>query len=590
MPKSSGPLTELAPRQLFAAVAAGAACGFGIALAATHRRGRDVSEAERGLGVAVGSLAEAVMIQRPGRGMVYANQAAAEAMGFATPDELLRASIAEVAAGWETFNEDGSLLRAEDYPSRRVLEGELPEPLVVRTVNRVTGREFWRVIKATPVYDEAGRLAMAASVLEDITEVKRAELAQRLLAHAGEVLSSSLDYEDTLQEVARLAVPELADWCTVSIPDDRGVIQAVAVAHVDADKVRFAREYQARYARRVTDNGGAADILRAGPPQLTEEVTDAMLVESIPDPEQLAALRTIGMRSVIQAPIVAPSGPPLGVLSLINAESGRIFTQADLKLALELGRRAGTAVQNARLYAERTHIAETLQASLMPAGLPDVPGFQLSSMYRPAGEANWVGGDFYDAFELDGGWMVVVGDVAGRGAEAAARTAEARHTLRAVGELTGDPVRAVAHLNRLLAGREDLSLCTVCAVRLGEATATVVCAGHPLPFLVRGGEAREVGRWGTMLGAWEDEFTATEVALEPGDLLVLYTDGVLDARAGAERFGEDRLGDTLAGATSAADAVHRVQHALDGFQRGDQADDTAVLVLERTVVAAPAGA
>ena len=145
------------------------------------------------------------------------------------------------------------------------------------------------------------------------------------------------------------------------------------------------------------------------------------------------------MRAVMMVPMVA-GGRVIGVISFVSAESGRRFAQADLELAEELGRRAGTAVENARLYRERSHIAATLQRGLLPEELPAIPGLRLASLYRPAGEENLVGGDFYDAFPTAAGWMLLVGDVTGRGAEAAALTGQARHTLRTAGMLLGDPV------------------------------------------------------------------------------------------------------------------------------------------------------
>jgi serine phosphatase RsbU (regulator of sigma subunit)/PAS domain-containing protein/anti-sigma regulatory factor (Ser/Thr protein kinase) len=545
--------------------------------------GRDTD----GVADVVAGLAAAVLIQRPGQGIVYANQAAAEAMGMASPQEVMAATPEEIAEGWDTFDEEGIPLEPARYPSRRILLGERSvEPLTVRAVNRRTGREYWRMIRARPVFDADGRLAMAVSMTEDITEMRRAMLTQRLLAVAGEVLSSSMDYRRTLGRLATLTVPELADWCSIAMPDDHGMIRQVAVAHANRDKVQFAREYDERYAPSVTAEGGSAEILRGGPSVLTPDIPDELLQEAITDPEQLEQLRSIGMRSAIQVPIAPAGGTPIGVLTLINAESGRVFTAADLALVEELGRRAGTAVQNARLHSERAHIAATLQASLLPDELPDLPGFALSCTYRPAGKENWVGGDFYDVFEVQGGWMVIVGDVAGHGAEAAALTAQARHTLRAIGEAFGDPVRAVAHLNRLLVPRDEPALCTVCAVLLrvapdGTATATITCAGHPLPCLVRDGEVRQVGRWGPLLGAWESTFEATDIPLQEDDVLVLYTDGVLDSRAGTGRFGEERLEAVLRQARGAHDAVARVQHALDTFQTGEQADDTAVLAIQR---------
>jgi serine phosphatase RsbU (regulator of sigma subunit) len=191
--------------------------------------------------------------------------------------------------------------------------------------------------------------------------------------------------------------------------------------------------------------------------------------------------------------------------------------------------------------------------------------------------------------------MAIVGDVAGQGAEAAALTAQARHTLRTAAMLTGDPVAAVEHLNAVLTAGPELSLCTVCVVALPDpglpaGTARVVCAGHPRPVHLRAGEAGCAGVWGPLVGAWDDaRFAAHDVQLEDGDMLVLYTDGVLDARRGVERFEEERLHEALRPAASAQDAVRRVEAALDAFQTGEQADDTAILAIGLTAVSAAAG-
>lgn len=549
----------------------------------------DLAEAERLLGVALGAMAGAVMIQRPGQGIVYANQASADAVGLPDPAAVVAATPEEIARGWESWKEDGSPLVAEDYPSRKILTGTdlAPAPLISRAVHRATGREQWSSVRATAVLDEAGDVVMAVSVTEDITAIKRGELVQRLLADAGRVLASSLEVDETLRQLARLVVPELADWCSISLPGRDGLLRVAAIAHRDPERVAFAEEYSRRFPVRLDEPTGAPGILRGEPSQLVPEIPDELLVESIADPEQLAMLREIGMTAVMLVPVLPPAGPPLGVLTLVQADSGRVFGPADLELAEELGRRAGVALQNAELYEERTRIAATLQNSLLPDALPDVPGHGLAATYRPAGRTTWVGGDFYDAFPTARGWMVIMGDVAGQGASAAALTALSRHSLRSAGILTGDPVTAVGHLNAVMAGRAELSLCTVCVVLLGDpadpgSPARVVCAGHPLPVLVRGGDPREVGVYGPIVGAEEDAVhRAAEVALEPGDVLVLYTDGVLDAVGRRERFGPERLHAALADARDAEGAVRAVLTALDRFQVGEQADDTAVLAVGR---------
>ena len=546
----------------------------------------EVESLEAQLSAALGQLAEAVTIQDTTGTLIYANQAAADALGFATPEELLATPVQEIVDGFDSFLDDGSPMTLEALPGRKVLAGEHADPVVIRAIDRATGEERWRITKATAVLDADGRPALAVNVIEDVTEVKRAEMTQRFLAQAGEVLASSLDYEVTLKRVTELVVPELADWCSVALPDGAGFIRSVAVAHVDPDRIRLAQDYNARFAQRVGDPGGSAQVLREGVAQVVNDIPDELLSQAVSDPEQLEILRGIGMRAAMIVPMVAASGV-IGVISFISAESGRPFSQSDVEIAEELGRRAGAAVENARLYAERSRIAQTLQAGLLPEELPAVPGFDLAALYRPAGRETFVGGDFYDALSTDRGWLVLVGDVTGRGAEAAALTAEARHTLRTAGVLLGEPLAAVAHLNRALVGQPELPICTVAVAELraeGEAVhATIVCAGHPQPLLVRGDEVRAVGAPGPMVGAWADAvWRAETVEILPGDVLVLYTDGVIDAVGEHERFGEERLARTLRGTSGAANAVTRIRAALEAFERGDQADDTAVLALERT--------
>ena len=544
-----------------------------------------VSSLERQLEATLSSLAEAVTVQNREQ-TVYANPAAVRLLGLESPDELVNARRGELMSRFDVFHEDGRRVTLEELPGLRLLAGETPEPLLVRNVVKATGQERWLLNKASPVHDEGGQVTLAVNVIEDVTEVKRAELAQRLLAEAGEVLSSSLDYERTLQEVSRLAVPQLADWCGVSMPGEHGLIKQVAVAHVDPEKVALAWRMGERYPSRMDEEEGTAEVIRSGVSQMINEIPEGALAEAARDPEHLEMLEGLGMRAVIIVPLRS-GRETTGALALVSAESGRVFTDGDLALAEELGRRAGTAVENARLYTERSQIAKTLQQGLLPPQLPEMPGWSLGTLYLPAGDENEVGGDFYDAFPVEDGWMVVVGDVAGRGAAAAALTSLARYTLRTAGELLGDPVQAVERLNATLCTRPELSLVAVCCVLLrerdGVATATLVCAGHPLQYLVRDGEADHVGEFGRFAGAFPDSrWQPVEIEVAPGDQLVLHTDGVMDTVGEAGRFGEQRLAEALATASTPADVVERVDAALSSFAHGPQADDTALLAVQRS--------
>jgi len=528
---------------------------------------------ETHLTTALDSLAEAVTIQDAESGLIYANDAAAAALGFASAQELLATAPEAIIDAYESFLPNGAPLTLEDLPGRQVLKGELPGPLTVRAIHKQTREERFRIIKATPV---PGHPSLAVNVIEDVTDVTVAERAQRFLAQAGVVLASSLDYEQTLQRIARLAVPRLADWCAVSLPEGH-VFRTVAVAHADPAKLEAVHAYQASYPVPVASSTGSATVLRTGASQV---VNDAQLDKLTDDPVRREALAALGLHSVLIVPMTV-GGRVIGTIAFVSAESRKVFTDADRRLGEELGRRAGAAVENARLYRERTHIARTLQRGLLPDALPDIPGMRLSSLYRPAGEENLVGGDFYDAFPTPQGWMLLVGDVTGRGAEAAAQTGQARHTLRTAGMLLGDPTRALEQLNRALADRRALTPCTVAIVHVTARTSEILCAGHPQPLLIRGGEPHPVGPSGPMLGAWPDStWRADTLDLQPGDVLVLYTDGVTDARGADGRFGEARLLEALRGSEDAAAAVAAIDRALNHFQRGPQADDTAVLALD----------
>ena len=536
---------------------------------------------EAQLSAALGSLTDTVTIQdRRGR-LVYANEAAARDLGFASPRELLATSPTEIISHYDVLMEDGRPLELDMLPGRRVLAGEEPPPLVLRSIHRETGVERWTVTKATAVRDARGRPRLAVNIVEDITEVKRAEMAQRLLARASDALASSLDYEQTLQQVTDLVVPELADWCAVSLPDGHGYLRQVAVAHSDPDKVRFAREISARYPVHEDEPQGSAEVLRSGVPQVVNDIGPEMLRAGAKDAEHHDLLAGLGMRAAMIVPLLV-GGRAIGTLALVSAESGRVFGDADVTLATELGRRAGTAVENARLYSERSEIAATLSESLLPQPLPEIPGWRTATLYRAAGRANLVGGDFYDAVAVRDGWLVLVGDVAGRGAPAARLTALARHTLRALVPVCADPLDALRRLNAELNGRDGTALCTVAWAHVRGDSATIVCAGHPQPLLVSGGSVSPVGRFGPMVGAFEDpHWTPVTVGLAPGDVLVLFTDGVLDTVGTQERFGEERTAAAVAPATGAADAVGRLERALAAFQHREQSDDTAVVALER---------
>ena len=544
------------------------------------RRSRDELDAT------LGNLADGVTVQDETGGLVYANAAAAATLGFASPDELLAAPVAGIMERFDVFGEDGEPFPLERLPGRQALAGVEPEDVVVRFRVRATGEERWSIVKATAVRDRSGRVVRAVNIFEDITEHKRSEIGQRFLAESGRLLGASLDSATTLLNVAQVAVPSFADWCAVTLVRGDGTLDQVATAHGDPAKLELAERLRERYPPDEAADTGVPNVIRTGRSELYPDIPDELLAEAAEDEEHLELIRSLGIRSAMIVPLTAWRGA-VGAITFVNAESGRAFDEHDLGLAEEVGRRAANAIENARLYGERAYIARTLQHSLLPPHLPEIPGLEVAARYRAAGEGNEVGGDFYDLFDTgDTHWAVLIGDVCGKGADAAATTALARYTLRAAAMRERRPSRVLGVLNEaLLRQRNDRQFCTVAyatiEVRPYGVELVVACGGHPAPVVVRrSGRVEQAPCGGTLLGVVPDpELQEAALGLEPGDALVFYTDGVTEARVDGGLFGSDRLITVAGGAAghAATEIARRIEEAVAGS--GDLRDDLAIVVL-----------
>jgi PAS domain S-box-containing protein len=543
----------------------------------------ELRDAEQRMQATVGGLADAVTIRdRSGR-IVYANRASLESMGFSSLEELREGDPRALFNRYRVTDESGASLRMEDLPSMRLLTGEDPSPLLLRYFEHETGEEEWRLLKATPLFDRDGNVDATVTIAEDVTVSKRAEIQTTFLSRASEILASSLDYEETLRNVAWLAVPEISDWCAVELLDEQGLRQQVVAAHPDPAKQVLAerlREFDPN-PRQLPE--GLREVVHTGIPALVSEITDEMLQGAARSPEHLEALRELQMRSVMLVPMRA-GARTVGGMSLVMAESGRRFAEDDLRFAEQIAARAAVAVENSRLYTRRSQIATTLQQSLLPEALPEIAGWEIGALYRPAraGDEVEVGGDFYDAFRWERGWMMLIGDVTGKGVEAAAMTSLVRHGARFVGEHLPDPAQIFARLDAVLRQQAALSLCSALCVRIEDDRITLASAGHPLPMLVTDDGVRTIGRAGPVLGAFEDgEWPTEEIILRPSEVLLMYTDGVTDTVGSSGRFGEQRLAQTMAefGPLAADELLGCLDKALTDFQAGPQADDTAALAL-----------
>jgi PAS domain S-box-containing protein len=549
----------------------------------------ELRRTESQLDAVLRGLATAVTVQEPGGDLVYVNQAAAELFGCSSPDELLSTPIPQLMARFTILGEDGRPLDFDSLPGRRALAGEQePEPVVTRTVASDTGEERWQLTRATPVRDVDGAVALAVNVIEDVTAERRAGRSQRLLSAAAALVSASLDVDVTLDGAAWAAVPDLADCCCIDVPDERGRLRRPVLAAEGPAREQLYR-VRAALAFDPADPGSPARVLRTGRPLLLADFDDtAAAAWSGGDQGARELLRAAGIRSAMVVPMIAGERV-VGMMSFATSHSGRRFDEHDLALAEELGRRAGIAVENARVHAVRTHIATTLQRSLLPPRLPTVPGMTVAARFRAAVEAAEVGGDFYDLFAIGDAWMAIVGDVAGKGPEAAAITSLARYTLRTAAMYERSPGAVLERLNVALAvDPERRQLCTAVCARIelrrdGALAVTVACGGHPPPVHVVGDGARLVAVAGPLLGAFDEgAWRDAEVRVAGGEALVLYTDGVTDAvGSDGERFGFARLLELLEDAAGQGpeEVAARVDDALRAFEAGGQRDDVALLVV-----------
>jgi serine phosphatase RsbU (regulator of sigma subunit) len=526
------------------------------------------------------ALAEAVTIRAPDDSLIYANRAALARMGMDTLAELRAADPKALMADYETTAAEGEPLSLQDLPSVRLLRGEEPAPLLMRTVNRANGEEHWVVLKATAIRDLDGIVLAAVTIIEDVTAQHRASQRLQLLTRAAAILASSLDYQETLRNVAGLAVPQLADWCGVDLFDAEGRRQSVAVAHKESGKLKLAEQLREYDPEQLDPERGLGLLLRTGKPQLYAQITEEMLVGAAIDEEHLRLLRRVGMRSVLLVPL-AVHERMIGALTLVSAESGREFDRDDLEFASQIAERAALAVEHARLYTDRTYTAETLEASLRPSGLPRIPGWSLAAEYRPAAE---IGGDFYEVWPVGGEWIAMIGDVTGKGVDAAALTALARHTAREASYADRCPAYVLSRVDAALKRRDALAVCTALCLRLNQAEVTIAAGGHPLPLRVRDGSVASAGEYGCILGALEaPNWPESTLTLRRGETLIAITDGVTDALdATGARFGAERLIDVLQHADpDSADTVCRaVIDALADYQAVEQADDIAILTLQ----------
>jgi PAS domain S-box-containing protein len=485
------------------------------------------------------------------------------ATGETVWDERLEALFGLPPGGFDgSFETYVSLLHPSDRDA--VLDG-VRDAVASRSAYRVEhkvvwpdGSVHWIAGVGGVTLDERGAVTGTVGCSMDITDrVAQEQERQRLAAIAIEAaererlhrerleflsaindsLLTSLTLQDLMKNVARTAVPRLGDWCSIHVlPFAGGTVPEVEVAHNDPSMVVYARELQARFPYDPNAPIGVPRVMRTGATEFYPDITDKVVDEMDVTEEVRDVIAKLALRSSI-AVALKKRGRILGALQFVMSSSSRRYTSDDVALAHTVADRIASSIENLRLYEQQRLIARTLQRSLLPAALPEIPGVEVAVRYWPAGEANEVGGDFYDVFSLEvsGQWGVVIGDVCGTGAAAAALTGLARHSMRGSAWHGDAPVEVLRSLHRAVWNSAAGSYLTAAFANLDtsglQPELTVASGGHPLPIHIGGdgAPAIEIGGRGTLLGLVENvRFDSQTTRLERGDVVVFYTDGATD--------------------------------------------------------------
>jgi PAS domain S-box-containing protein len=438
-------------------------------------------------------------------------------------------------------------------------------------------------------------LAVESARLGELERLRRGSLS--FLVEASDLLAGTLDRDQTLALMAQMTIPTLASWCAVyTIAEPSSEPYLSYVLHEDEDRIDGLKALLAKIQPPEPIPTPGARVWTA-PAEAAHQAALRTSMRSLGLGEPatvtsgvgttLATASAVGGETVV-LPLVARNRV-IGMLTL-GKPTDEHFRQEILELAEDLSRRAALALDNARLYSERTAISQSLQRSLLPPELPTIDGVEVEVIYRAAGEGNEVGGDFYDLFPIrDGAYGFAIGDVCGTGPEAAAVTGLARHALRLLArEGFGGPA-VLERLNSAILDEGARSrFLTLLYGELwpqedGSAVLKVVCAGHPLPLRLRqDGTVEPAAEPQPLLGVMDDlELYEETVTLDPGDVLLCVTDGVTERREGTRMLGDDGLADVLTGCTglTAGAVAARVMRAVERFASAAPSDDMAILAM-----------
>ena len=582
-----------------------------------RRRDNDLAETVLALGRLIGEFLDRVQHDEERRrllGRVERERARLEAVQRWMPSAVLVADApsGRVVAGNDMLDsifgdpivdhvEDGErfldyrFLRAD---GRTYSDDELPFVRAARTGEVIDDAELEFIgidgsprtlsVSAAPIRARDGRVVSAVATFHDVTYRRRLADRQSLLSEASAAVAGSLDDSAGLRQMAKLAVGVLADLVVVHLATANGSMALFTAAYADDRPVDVDERLSTAWTVDLDAREGVARAVR-DQHTIVYHTVDAELLDALAaNPEQRRALDELGIRAAVLVPLHAASSV-VGVLSFISLGPHRTFDRETVGFAEDIGRRVSIAVANARLFERERAIAATLQASLLPPKLPEVPGFELAARFEPGGEGVDVGGDLYDVFRVGSATALLVGDVCGKGAEAAALTAQLRFTARALSDEPCDPAHVLSMVDRKVQEHRDPDdgrFCTAVYLLLeshdGRKVCTAASAGHPLPLVVRAdGSVEEIDCRGSLLFVVDrPSHRSVTFDLGAGDAVVLYTDGVTEARGEHGFLGDGALRSLLASCagSSARSIADRVADAAIAHGAGLAHDDICVVV------------
>ncbi|MCW2902955.1 MAG: putative sensor protein [Streptosporangiaceae bacterium] len=449
--------------------------------------------------------------------------------------------------------------------ARAGIRGE-PNPLVVAAVMPAGGR---LPVPEQPQARTAGDEAAAAVVHR-----------MDVLAGASELLLEEPVFNEpvTIRRCARLLAVELADWVIVDLAH-QGQLRRQLVLGPEEDR-----------CNEIIQALEAVDPLPGTLPYTVHATRKTAVHAHVEDLDILgmaadgtSACAMMGATSVLSVPI-EDGQTGMGTITLASSGENGPFDLLDLGLVQRLGRYLALVIRASRMYRRRTEAAEALQSSLLPRALPTVPGLELAARYTAVTTGAEVGGDFYDAFETATGWGFAVGDVSGKGEDAAAVTATARHGIRLLSRFKNEPAEVLTMVNQALLSEDRFVTALLANLEFQDAgpTVTLGTAGHSPAIVIRAdGVVRTAACGGQPLGLFDDFDPGVEsIKLGDGDILFLHSDGLVDAAdPSGERFGEERLIEVLTTFRAAPvnELVMAVERALLEFSRGDLRDDVSIL-------------